>query len=126
MVLPFADGSFDQVSNAFVLRNVADVKGALAEMCRVVRTGGRVVSLELTKPRLGLSGRLYDWYVGWMVPLVGGILTGARCAYDYLLPSIGGFLTPQELRALMEEVGFGKVHYRCLFLGVVVIYVGIK
>ncbi len=126
LALPFAEGTFDGASNAFVLRNVADLERALAEMCRVVRSGGRVVSLELARPRLGLLGRLYDWYVGRVVPLVGGALTGARWAYDALLPSLDGFPAGEEMAALMQQAGFREVSHRSLFWGVAVIYVAVK
>ena len=126
LALPFADGTFHGASNAFVLRNAEDVRAALAEMRRVVQAGGKVVTLELARPGQPLFARLYDLYVGRVVPLVGGMVTGARWAYATLLPSLDRIPACEAMAALMEEVGFREVRYRPLFLGVAAIYVGSK
>jgi demethylmenaquinone methyltransferase/2-methoxy-6-polyprenyl-1,4-benzoquinol methylase len=126
LALPFADGTFHGASNAFVLRNVEDVKGALSEMHRVVRAGGKVVTLELARPGQPLFARLYTLYMGRVVPLVGGMVTGARWAYATLLPSLDRVPAPEGMATLMHEVGFQEVRYRTLTLGVAAIYAGVK
>lgn len=126
LVLPFAEGAFDRVASAFVLRNVADLERTLAEMYRVVRPGGMMVSLEFRRLDWPVVGRLFDWYVGKAVPLLGGLLTGARWAYDYLLPSMKGFPSPEGVRELMEKAGFRSVWARPIFPGLVMLYVGTK
>lgn len=124
--LPFPEGCFQRLSDAFLLRNVADLRETLAEMYRVLVPGGRAVSLEFVRPGLPLMGRPFDWYVGRFIPWLGGRLTGARWAYDYLLPSVRAFPSPEGLVALLEEVGFREVRKRILSPGVAMLYVAVK
>jgi len=122
--LPFPDATFDAVVNAFMLRNVVDVEGALAEQVRVVRPGGRVVCLEMTWPRSRWFRPLFRLYFFGWVPLLGGLLTGQRDAYRYLPRSVHEFLPPEGVAATMERVGLGQVQYRLMGMGTVALYVG--
>jgi demethylmenaquinone methyltransferase/2-methoxy-6-polyprenyl-1,4-benzoquinol methylase len=120
--LPFPDGTFDATSSAFLLRNVPDVRVALAEQCRVVRPGGQMVCLEMTWPQGALFGPLFRWYFGRLMPWVSGTLSGQRAAYRYLPRSVERFMKPQALRDLMERVGWRDVHYRMLAMGTVALH----
>jgi len=122
--LPFPDGCFDGVASAFLLRNVADAPGVLAEQCRVVRPGGRVVCLEMTWPRTPGFRALFRFYFATLMPLVTGMLSGRPAAYRYLPRSVQRFMGPEELRATMERVGLQDVRYRMLALGTVALHVG--
>ena len=124
--LPFADGCFDAVTSAFALRNVADVPRAFAEMGRVVKAGGRVVNLEIARPTLPLFRQLFRFYFYRLVPLLGRALAGQGDAYHYLPHSLTHFLSPEELKAVMERVGLSQVWYRRLILGTVAVQVGFK
>jgi len=122
--LPFPDKHFDGVVSAFVMRNVVDVSVALTEQLRVVRRGGRVVCLEMTWPRKSIFGTLFRFYFVELMPRITGIVSSQPAAYRYLPRSVQNFLTPEELRAAMEQVGLRKVHYRALALGTVYLHVG--
>jgi demethylmenaquinone methyltransferase/2-methoxy-6-polyprenyl-1,4-benzoquinol methylase len=124
--LPFADGCFDAVTSGFALRNVADILQALAEMGRVVKAGGRVVCLEIARPTLPIFRQLFHLYFYRLVPLLGRILAGQGEAYHYLPHSLTHFLSPEELKAVMEGVGLNKVWYRRLMLGTVAVHVEVK
>jgi demethylmenaquinone methyltransferase/2-methoxy-6-polyprenyl-1,4-benzoquinol methylase len=124
--LPFADGCFDAVTSGFALRNVADIPRAFAEMGRVVKTGGRVVCLEIARPTLPLFRRLFHFYFYQLVPLLGRVLAGQGDAYHYLPNSLTHFLSPEELKAVMEETGLSQVGYRRLMLGTVAVHVGFR
>ncbi len=124
--LPFPDGFFDAVVNAFMLRNVTDVRGTLAEQARVVRPGGRVVCLEMTWPRHPIFRPLFHLYFGGIAPLVGGLLTGHLDAYRYLPRSVQAFMSPEQLAATMEAVGLESVRYRFLMMGTVTLHVGVR
>jgi demethylmenaquinone methyltransferase/2-methoxy-6-polyprenyl-1,4-benzoquinol methylase len=124
--LPFADGCFDAVTSGFALRNVADVPRAFAEMGRVVKAGGRVVNLEIARPTLPLFRQLFHFYFYRLVPLLGGFLAGQGDAYHYLPHSLTHFLSPEELKAMMEGVGLSQVWYRRLMWGAVAVHVGFK
>ena len=122
--LPFPDEHFDAVTSVFLLRNVADVPGALAEQRRVVRPGGRVVCLEMTWPRAPGFRALFQFYFAHLMPRITGILSGQPAAYCFLPRSVQQFLTPEELKTAMERVGLQNVHYRMLALGTVALHVG--
>jgi len=117
--LPFADHSFDGIINGFLLRNVADLPAALAEMRRVLRPGGRLVCLEITWPRVPLFRQIFGLYFGRVVPLLGGLISGRREAYAYLPRSVQAFVSARELMSLMTEAGLGEVRYKRLALGAV-------
>ncbi|MBC7223263.1 MAG: ubiquinone/menaquinone biosynthesis methyltransferase [Anaerolineae bacterium] len=122
--LPFPDGTFDAVISAFMMRNVADVRLALAEQRRVVRPGGRVVCLELTWPRHPAFQRLFGLYFQRFVPWMGGLLSGHREAYRYLPASVASFYTREEMLSFMEGAGLAHLRCRTLMLGTVAIYTG--
>lgn len=122
--LPFPDGHFDGVVSAFLLRNVGDVTDALAEQRRVVKSGGRVVCLEMTWPQTPGLRELFRFYFSRLVPPIMGALSGQRAAYQFLPRSVRRFLSPEELEATMERVGLHNVQYRMLMLGTVALHVG--
>jgi demethylmenaquinone methyltransferase/2-methoxy-6-polyprenyl-1,4-benzoquinol methylase len=122
--LPFPDRTFDGVTSAFLLRNLADLRQGLAEMRRVAKPGGTVVALEIAQPTLPGFKQLFRWYFHTLVPWVGGIVSGDREAYTYLPQSVDRFVTPDELGRMMEAVGLGRVIYRRLGFGTVTIHVG--
>ncbi|MCX7854643.1 MAG: ubiquinone/menaquinone biosynthesis methyltransferase [Anaerolineae bacterium] len=124
--LPFPDNFFDAAVNAFMLRNVTDVRATLAEQVRVIRPGGRVVCLEMTWPRHPLFRPLFHLYFGNIVPVLGWLLTGHLDAYRYLPRSVQAFLPPEGLAATMEAVGLHQVRYRLLMMGTVTLHVGVK
>src|SRR5215218_8791920 len=104
LALPFAAASFDAATVGFGARNVADLERALRELRRVLRPGGRVAILEITRPR----GPLRPFYSLWfdrVVPLVGKALPGGA-AYTYLPASVKRFPTADELAGLMRAAGF--------------------
>ena len=127
LALPFSDSAFACATSGFGLRNVVDLPAALSEMARVVRPGGRVVTLEMTPfERNGPFPMLFRLYFHRMVPLLGGLLAGDREAYTYLPQSVDVFPTAVELTGLMEQSGLRDVTYRKVGLGTVAIHVGVK
>ncbi len=122
--LPFPDHSFDCVTSAFVVRNVADVGQAFREQARVLRAGGRVVCVELTRPRLPLFRQVFGWYFHRWVPLLGALVAGDAAAYSYLPESVDRFPAPPALADVMREAGLVQVHYELLGLGTVSLHVG--
>lgn len=124
--LPFADSRFDRLISAFVLRNLKSILPGLAEMCRVVRPGGYLISLELFKPQGRAIRPLYDLYLNRLAPLLGQLMTGDGEAYRYLPLSIEGFLTPQKLAQAMERAGLVEVEYSLFTWGIAVVHRGRK
>ena len=124
--LPFPDSSFDAVVSGFLMRNVIDIRLALAEQQRVCKPGGRVLILDIPRPAATLFGRLFRLYFHYIVPIAGGLITGQREAYSYLPSSADAFLRPDELKAEMEKVGLNQVTYRLLMFNTVALHKGIK
>ena len=123
--LPFSSGSLDLVSVAFGLRNMTHKDGALAEMCRVLRPGGRLLVLEFSRVAAPLR-KPYDWYSLNLLPLMGKWIANDADSYRYLAESIRMHPDQAELKALMKTAGFGHVDVHNLTGGVVALHVGIK
>ncbi len=126
LALPFGDNTFDAVVNGFLLRNVADLRTALAEMARVTRSGGHVVCLEITNPTLPIFRNLFRFYFHHLVPHIGGFISGRPEAYHYLPQSVDRFVTPDELARLLADVGLREVRYHRFGLGTVTLHAGVK
>lgn len=125
--LPFADGSFAAATVGFGIRNVADTRAGIAEMARVVRSGGRVVLLEFTRPSNPLLRFVYYVYFLLLLPLLGNLVSGSRQnAYGYLPRSVLSFPDRRRLAGMMEEAGLRQVEVRDLSLGIVTLHAGVK
>jgi demethylmenaquinone methyltransferase / 2-methoxy-6-polyprenyl-1,4-benzoquinol methylase len=123
--LPFASGHFDLASVAFGLRNMTHKDRALAEMCRVLRPGGRLLVLEFSKVAAPLQ-KPYDWYSFNVLPRLGRWVAGDAESYRYLAESIRVHPDQQALKAMMKVAGFGHVDVHNLSAGVVALHVGVK
>ena len=123
--LPFRTGSFDIVTVAFGLRNMTHKDAALAEMCCVLRPGGRLLVLEFSKIVEPLR-KAYDWYSFKVMPLIGKLVAKDESSYRYLAESIRMHPDQQTLKALMKDAGFGHVDVHNLNAGVVALHVGVK
>ena len=123
--LPYPDGRFDIASMAFGIRNVDDPVRCLREMARVVKPGGRVVVLEFGQPR-GAFGALYRIYSRGVMPMVGGLLTGNRAAYEYLPRTAAAFPAGDKFLELMREAAcFSGVEAEPLTAATAFIYLGV-
>ncbi|NDY89993.1 bifunctional demethylmenaquinone methyltransferase/2-methoxy-6-polyprenyl-1,4-benzoquinol methylase UbiE [Ideonella livida] len=123
--LPFKTGEFDLVSVAFGLRNMTHKDLALAEMCRVLRPGGRLLVLEFSKVAAPLQ-KPYDWYSFNVLPKLGSMVAGDAESYRYLAESIRMHPDQATLKAMMKTAGFGHVDVHNMTGGVVALHVGIK
>jgi demethylmenaquinone methyltransferase/2-methoxy-6-polyprenyl-1,4-benzoquinol methylase len=121
--LPFVDGSFDAATVGFGVRNVPELERGLAELRRVLRPGGRLGVLEITRPRGALALFYRLWFDG-IVPLLGKLLPGGS-AYAYLPASVRRFPGPEELARLLHEAGFDGVRYRLLGGGIIALHVAV-
>jgi demethylmenaquinone methyltransferase/2-methoxy-6-polyprenyl-1,4-benzoquinol methylase len=122
--LPLASMTADACTIAFGLRNVTDIRRALAEMRRVLRPGGRFLCLEFSRVVLPLLARAYDLYSFAVLPRLGQIVTGDRDAYQYLVESIRRFPPQDELAGLMRAAGFEQVSFRNLSGGIAALHSG--
>ncbi len=126
MSLPFADNSFDFVTIGFGLRNVPDIDQVLREMRRVVRPGGKVVCLELSKPEWQPFKGIYYFYFEKLLPLLGKWLVKRYDQYKWLPESLKSFPNLQELAERFRAAGLRNVRAYPLTGGVAALHIGTK
>jgi len=125
--LPFPSDRYDAATVGFGIRNVVDRAKALSEMRRILKTGGRAVCLEFSRPVNPLWRRAYAFYNFRLLPWVGTRVARDRTrVYEYLPASIAAFPDQETLKGVMESVGFKQVTYHNLCGGVVALHVGVK
>ena len=123
--LPFADNTFDRISIAFGLRNVTDKEGALAEMNRVLKPGGKVLILEFSEPSRAIKPA-YDLYSFKVLPLLGRLIAKDPESYQYLAESIRMHPDQETLLGMMQDAGFERCRYNNLTAGIVALHTGYK
>jgi demethylmenaquinone methyltransferase / 2-methoxy-6-polyprenyl-1,4-benzoquinol methylase len=125
LALPFGDATADGVISGFVLRNISDRPGALAEWFRVLRPGGRCLVLELAVPEKPIARWMYSTITRLLVPAAAFLLSRHK-AYVYLLDSIRAFPPPEAVLAMFRSAGYTEVQSIPLTFGAVRIYCGTK
>jgi demethylmenaquinone methyltransferase / 2-methoxy-6-polyprenyl-1,4-benzoquinol methylase len=126
MELPFAANTFDCAVIGFGLRNVASVPRTISEMTRVIKPGGRVLSLEINRPVSALFKPLWMLYFYGLLPSFARIFGGKREAYTYLPDSVKRFYSRQELSQIMVDAGLVDIQVHDLTMGVVCVHMGVK
>lgn len=124
--LRFPDNTFDRVTIAFGIRNFEDREKGLREMLRVLKPGGRLVILELSRPENKIIRWFYDLYFLHILPKIGGKVSGDKAAYAYLPASVAAFPGKKAFMATMREAGFRTVAHKAFTLGICRMYTGEK
>jgi demethylmenaquinone methyltransferase/2-methoxy-6-polyprenyl-1,4-benzoquinol methylase len=123
--LPFESESFDCVTVAFGLRNMADWDRALGEMGRVLRPQSHLLILDFSIPT-GALRPAYRFYLHRCLPLMASLVTGQKAAYDYLGGSIEKFPSGAAMLELIERSGFAMAAAEPLTGGIATIYTAQK
>lgn len=124
--VPFKDGCFDGIMTAFVLRNVSDLAVFFTEAARVLKPGGKCVSLDMFPPSKGWFSALYSIYFYRIVPWIGGFLARDQRAYKYLSDSVRQFHPPEKVSEIIREAGLGRVTVRKFLCGAVCMHIAEK
>ncbi len=123
--LPLRDASFDLVTAAFGFRNLANYDAGLREIARVLRPGGECGILDFSEPQ-GMVGVGYRFYFKYVLPTVGGAISGDRKAYEYLPRSVERFPAPAEMVERMKRAGFARAEWSPYTFGIAGLYRGWK
>ena len=121
-----SDSLFDAATIAYGARNIPDLDALFSEMARVVRPGGRVVCLEIARPKGRLSATFYRLWFDRVVPRLGALVSGDAWAYSYLPESVKEFVAPGELAEIMERNGLQNVTWRRLSGGIITLHAGTR
>lgn len=124
--LPFPDATFEAVVSGFLLRNVTDLPRVLSEQYRVIKPGGRVVTLDTTPPPDNILAPFIRFHLHTVIPALGRLLAGQPEAYAYLPDSTENFLPPERLAARLTEAGFTQVGFARRMFGTIAIHWGVK
>lgn len=124
--MPFLGEVFDCAGIAFGLRNVPDVAESIREISRVVRPGGKVVSLEIVGVKHGVLGLLWKTYFHLVGPRAAKLLGGDSEAYGYLSQSVAEFMSADQIAEKFEECGLRDVKYHTMAMGGVCVHEGVK
>lgn len=126
MELPFPDNTFDYATIGFGLRNVPDYSRVLQEMQRVVKPGGRVVCLEVSKPTWQPFKALYNLYFERILPVMGRVVAKSYEQYKWLPESLRAFPGREQLAQMFRETGLQNVQAFPLTGGVAALHIGVK
>ncbi len=121
--IPFSENKFDGATVAFGVRNFEKLELGLTEIKRVLKNGGNLVVLEFVKPRRKFSKAFIGFYLRYILPFIGKLISKNKDAYQYLNQSINEFYTVREFENICNRIGFQKVKTRVLFMGLVAIFV---
>ena len=124
--LPFNSDSYDAVVSGFLMRNVIDLQKAIQEQYRVLKKGGRMVILDTTRPKKNILSPFIWLHMHFVIPTLGGLLTGEKDAYRYLPETTEGFVTAEEMASRMAAVGFKKLDFQRYMFGTIAIHWGEK
>jgi len=122
----YPDDSFDSISIGFGIRNFENRRKALAEILRVLKPGGKLVILELSIPEVPIVRGLYKFYFKRVLPIVGGMVSGERSAYEYLPASVIAFPKKDEWMDTMRNCGYRNVSHKAFSFGICRLYIGEK
>lgn len=124
--LAFPDKTFDAVTIAFGLRNLANVQNGLTELHRILKPDGKLAILEFSSPVVPGFRQLFNFYFTSILPRIGGAVSGSRGAYEYLPDSVSKFPDQKNLEEMMQQTGFTTVGYKNLTGGIAALHLGTK
>lgn len=124
--IPAPDNTFWGCTVAFGVRNLSRTQQGLNEMHRVLKSGGKLLVLEFSRPTNPIVKPAYNFYLNKVLPKIAGLVSGDKEAYEYLASSIAAFYEPEELLQMIRAAGFTTVERKPLTFGIVTLYIGVK
>ncbi len=120
------EASFDAAAMSFGIRNVADIDTALQQIHRILKPGGLAVILEFSMPKNPIIRAAFLFYLRFLVPVIGGLLSGNFKAYRYLNKSIEHFDPPNVFIKRLQNAGFTNIRHTPMTLNTVHLYLAMK
>jgi demethylmenaquinone methyltransferase/2-methoxy-6-polyprenyl-1,4-benzoquinol methylase len=124
--LPFEEGRFNTVMAAFGVRNFENLEKGLAEMYRVLKSGGKIMILEFSRPTKFPIKNIFNTYFKYLLPVIGKIKSKDPKAYKYLYESVQAFPDYDNFASILNKIGFNNVEYKPLTFGICTIYLATK
>ena len=124
--LPFEDGYFDALTVGFGVRNYENLEKGLSEMLRVVRSGGKLIILEFSKPKRFPIKQYYAFHSRFIIPFFGKRISKDEKAYAYLPESVAAFPEGQDFLTILSKLGYKNVSATPVSGGIATIYMGVK
>jgi len=124
--IPYPDQTFDAAIVSFGVRNFESLDNGLADMNRVLKTGGVIAILEFSRPRRFPIRNIYMFYFQYILPSLGRAISGDKSAYSYLPESVKQFPDGDDFKLHLTKTGFSKITEKRLSFGIATIYTGIK
>ena len=126
MSLSFEDNTFDAVTSAFGIRNFSSLDKGLSEICRVLKPGGHLSIVELTRPVAFPMRQLFTLYSHTILPFYGRLVSKDKQAYDYLTATLEVFPQAEEMMNIFKKAGFSESGFKRLTFGICTMYYAIK
>ena len=126
MKMSFADNTFDAVTAAFGIRNFGNLDQGLKEMCRVLKPGGHLSIVELTRPVSFPMRQLFAIYSHTILPVYGKLVSNDNDAYSYLTATIEAFPQGEQMVEAFHKAGFKKASFKRLTFGICTMYLAEK
>lgn len=124
--MSYADNTFDAITTAFGIRNFQNLDACLKEMCRVLKPGGKLSILELSRPIHFPMKQLFWIYSHTLLPLYGKLISKDNEAYKYLISTIESFPQGEEMTGIFKKAGFSEARFKRLTFGICTCYFAIK
>ncbi|MCR4854215.1 MAG: bifunctional demethylmenaquinone methyltransferase/2-methoxy-6-polyprenyl-1,4-benzoquinol methylase UbiE [Prevotella sp.] len=124
--MSYDDETFDAVTAAFGIRNFQDLDKGLAEICRVLKTGGHLSIVELSQPVSFPMKQLFWIYSHTLLPLYGKMISKDKSAYKYLIATIEAFPQGEKMIEILKKAGFSDATFKRLTFGICTMYIATK
>lgn len=124
--LTYHDASFDAATLAFGMRNFDNLEKGLAELLRILRSGGHLIALEFSSPLNFPMKQLFPIYSRYIMPFIGRMVSKDSSAYRYLPESIAAFPQGEQMKEILLRTGFSKVEFHRFTGGICTLYIAQK
>lgn len=124
--LPFKANVFDAVISGFLFRNLPDINAGISEQVRVLKPGKKLAAVDTTPPRDNILKPFIEFYVRFIVPVIGRVVSGQDLPYDYLSESTRKHVSAEKLAEMMRSGGLEQVSFVRRTFGAAAIHTGTK